>query len=212
MKRDPAAVRDDLDDVARQQRAAPSAPPASAARCRPRSARRSGSASARRRASCVSPAQNSKRRVRAHHPLRGRRRAGDRAVEAVRPLDHRRVVVRVRDRDRVRARRARSISALGLVVEQRHAVPQHVAVAVRHQQRPLADRELRLGADAGRARPRRGSRSCGRARSSSSVVHCWPLSGTYWRSSSQIGQAPAARRSTGRRRSRRCSARPRAER
>ena len=26
------------------------------------------------------------------------------------------------------------------------------------------------------------------SRSASSVVHCWPLSGTYWRSSSQIGQ------------------------
>ena len=79
----------------------------------------------------------------------------DRAVEAVRPLDHRRVVVRVRDGDR-----RQPAAALDLlrrrVVEQRDAVPQHEA---RRRSGP-ADR-------AGRSRSRawcrpRSARSSGR--------------------------------------------------
>ena len=111
------------------------------------------------------------RRVRAHDPLGVGGVQVDRAVEALRPLDHRRVVVRMRDRDRREPAAALDLGG-GRVVEQRDAVPQQVRVAVGDEQRALADGELRLGPDADEVALRRGSCSRGRRRRSSSVVHC----------------------------------------
>ena len=71
-----------------------------------------------------------------------------RAVEARCPVGHPGVVVRVRDGDR--GQPATALDLVGrLVVEVRHAVPHHEALAGRDEQRALADREPRLGADAG---------------------------------------------------------------
>ena len=69
-----------------------------------------------------------------------------RVAEGAAPLDHRRVVVRVRDRDLgdpaqlldPRDRR---------VVDQPDAVPEDVALGRLDQEGPLADAELRLGVD-----------------------------------------------------------------
>ena len=71
-----------------------------------------------------------------------------RAVEARRPVGHPRVVVRVRDRDRRQPAAALDLVG-GLVVEAGDAVPHDEALAERDEQRALADREPRLGADAG---------------------------------------------------------------
>jgi hypothetical protein len=68
-------------------------------------------------------------------------------VEPLRPLDHRRVVVGMRDRDRVHAP-CRAHRLLRVGVDQRDAVPQEAV----HEERPLADPEARLGADAEQAR------------------------------------------------------------
>jgi hypothetical protein len=87
------------------------------------------------------------RRVRPHDPLAVVGVQEHRAVEAVRPLDHAGVVVRVRDRDRGQAAVALDLSGR-VVIEQRHAVPQDVAVAGRHEQRALPDRERRVEPDA----------------------------------------------------------------
>ena len=114
--------------------------------------------------------------VLAHRPAPRRLVQVHRAVEAVRPLHHRRVVVRVRDRDRGEPAAALDLGGR-VVVEQRHAVPQQVAVAERHEQRALADRELRLGADAGQLALAGGSRCVCSRRSSSSVVQRWPAVG-----------------------------------
>ena len=139
---DVAAVRDDLHDVAGQQRAAPvgaAGPvqdgaagevPAAADQRQPV-----------RRGSSVSPSQNSiagSGRM-THSRSSACSRTGH--VEAVRPLDHRRVVVRVRDGDRGRGRRSSSTAATAGVVEQRDAVPQTRSAVAGHQQRALADRE-----------------------------------------------------------------------
>ena len=88
------------------------------------------------------------RGVGAHHPLGVRGVQVDRAVEAMRPLDHARVVVRVRDRDRGEPAAPLDLRR-GRLVEQRDAVPQQVGVAVGDEQRALADRECGIGADAG---------------------------------------------------------------
>ena len=72
--------------------------------------------------SYVSPDQYSMHGVGPHDPLAVVLVQQDRAVERTPPLDHRRVVVRVRDRDRVQ--RADAVDRL--VVEQRDAVPQDV--------------------------------------------------------------------------------------
>src|SRR6201999_1044089 len=75
----------------------------------------------------------------------------DRAIEGVRPLNHRRVKMRMRDADRLEAaegldrRDRRSI-------QERDAVPQDVAVRRAHQDRALAKGEGRLRADADDAR------------------------------------------------------------
>ena len=87
------------------------------------------------------------RGVRSHDPLGVGGVQVDRAVEAVRPLDHAGVVVRVRDRDRGQPAAALDL-VRGGVVEQRDAVPHQVRVAVGDEQRALADREPRRGADA----------------------------------------------------------------
>ena len=57
----------------------------------------------------------------------------------------------------------------------------------RDEQRALADREPGSGADAVSPESSRSSLACVRASSSSVVQRC-PSSGTYWRSSVQIGQ------------------------
>jgi hypothetical protein len=81
----------------------------------------------------------------------------------------------------------RSTSAARLV-EQRDAVPHQPARTVRHEQRPLPDGEPGLHPQAGQSV---SSRISDRwlAASSAGVVHDWPVSGTYWRGSSQIGHA-----------------------
>ena len=115
---------------------------------------------------------------RAAAPTRGRRRAGRIGQrEGVRPLDHRRVVVRVRDRDRrepALAPRSRStISSSRYGMQSQSTLP---GVAL-DEQRALADRE----ATASHADPedavvvadvRRGAR-CGTRRTSS---QSWPSS------------------------------------
>ena len=77
----------------------------------------------------------------------------------------------------------------------------------RSQERPLADGELRLRADADQARPRPGSR-CGGARAArSSVVHRWPASRrTAARPDRRAGAAAPRSRRTASRRSRRWDA------
>ena len=96
--------------------------------------RRAGAARCRRakcppQRSSVEPAELARlalpqldRRVRAHDPLRVVGVQQHRALEAVRPLDHRRVVVRVRDRDRRQP--AERLDGLGRrLVEQRDRTP-----------------------------------------------------------------------------------------
>jgi hypothetical protein len=64
------------------------------------------------------------------------------------PLDHRRVVVRVRDGDG--GQPAKALDGLdGRVVDQRDAIPEDVAAGGLNEQGPLADAELRLSADSG---------------------------------------------------------------
>ena len=89
-------------------------------------------------------------RRRPQHPLRVVSVQMDRAVEAVGPLDHRRVVVRVRDRDPGEAAAPLHFGG-GLLVEERDAVPEQVRAAIRDEQGALPDRERRLGADADEA-------------------------------------------------------------
>jgi hypothetical protein len=81
-----------------------------------------------------------------HHPLAVVLVDQDRAVELVRPLDHRGVVVRMGDCDRMEAA---TLPHRGddLVVDQRLAVPEDVAVLGGHQQRALGDREVGLATD-----------------------------------------------------------------
>ena len=75
----------------------------------------------------------------------------DGRVEGAAPLDHRRVVVRVGDGDRRRARRAprppRRVASSSSVMQSHSTLP----AGALHQQRALADGELRLGADAEQA-------------------------------------------------------------
>src|SRR5262245_38535878 len=69
------------------------------------------------------------------------------AAEGVTPFHHGVVIMRVRDRDAGQA--AQPLDDLaGRSIDQRDAVPQHVAGSCAHQQRALADGELRLHADA----------------------------------------------------------------
>ena len=174
-ERHPAAVRDDLDDVADEQVRA-----AVQHGRRPRNARRSGSASSRRRGRASRPDQNRSFGSSRITHSRSASCSQHRAVEAVRPFDHRRVVVRVRDRDRVQPA-ARVDLALGLVVQQRDAVPEHVAVAVRRPAAPAGRSRTSARCRSRAARPRRGSAFLCPPRSSCSVVHCWPSRPTYWR-------------------------------
>ena len=96
------------------------------------------------------------RRVGAHGPLAVIGVKIDRrAAEGPAPLDHGRVVVRVRDGDRGNAAQ-RLDHAHRRAVDKADAVPQHVLAWPalnfrRRQQRALADRELRLSADAEQA-------------------------------------------------------------
>ena len=79
----------------------------------------------------------------------------DRALEGVRPLDHRRIEMRVRNGDGADAAK-RAHQGHGGVVQQRDAVPQDVALRTHQQQRPLANREGGGGANpkqAGLAHP-----------------------------------------------------------
>jgi hypothetical protein len=84
---------------------------------------------------------------RPHRPLGVVRMQENGAIEAVGPLDHRGVVMRMRDRNRGDAPAALD-RGRGLVVEQRDAVPEEVRVAPGHEECPLPDREGRFGADA----------------------------------------------------------------
>ena len=68
-------------------------------------------------------------------------------AKRVRPLDHRRVVVRMGDRDRRQPALGRD-ALDDLVVEVCDAVPEHVAGVALDEQRALADREARRAADA----------------------------------------------------------------
>ena len=77
--------------------------------------------------------------ARAHDPLAVGLVEQDPRVERVRPVDHARVVVRVRDRDRV-DRPVRGHRARRLRPWRGHAVPQQPA----GRERPLTDREARL--------------------------------------------------------------------
>src|SRR2546423_14075431 len=90
----------------------------------------------------VSPFQELDPLVRAHHPLAVGRVQVDGRVEGARPLDHRRVVVRMRDRDRADPAELLDPRA-ELVVEERDAVPEDVAAPARSpdEERALADRE-----------------------------------------------------------------------
>ena len=71
----------------------------------------------------------------------------DARVEGVGELDVGRVEMRVGQADCGDSAEVGDLPT-GLLVEQRDTVPQHVAVRGAHQQRPLADREGRLDADA----------------------------------------------------------------
>src|SRR4029079_19647690 len=85
--------------------------------------------------------------VGAHDPLAVGGVQVDGRVEGARPLDQRRVVVRVRDRYRGDAAELLDARA-ELVVEERDAVPEDVAARARRldEERALADREARLAA------------------------------------------------------------------
>src|SRR5712692_5985630 len=73
------------------------------------------------------------------------------AAERAAPFHHGGVEMRMRDADPLEA--AEPVDQRdGGVVEDRDAIPQHVAVRRQHQQGPLADGELRLRADADYAR------------------------------------------------------------
>ncbi|HMN59354.1 MAG TPA: hypothetical protein PJ988_03270 [Anaerolinea sp.] len=74
----------------------------------------------------------------------------DGRVESAAPLDHRRVIVRVRDGDGRDAPQGFYVGEGGLV-QQADAVPQHVAIGSVHQQGALPDGEARHAADAGQA-------------------------------------------------------------
>ena len=87
-------------------------------------------------------------RRRALDPLLVGARDEDAGVERVGELDVGAVEVRMRHADRVDAAERRAIRCPARLVQQGDAVPQHVAVRGAHQQRPLADRERRLDADA----------------------------------------------------------------
>ena len=84
-----------------------------------------------------------------HDPLAiGGVQVDRRAAERSAPLDHGAIEMRVRDRDRIDAA-LRLDRTQRRLVDQAHAVPQHVAADAFHQQAALADRERRLDADAG---------------------------------------------------------------
>ncbi len=87
------------------------------------------------------------RRIRPHDPLAVAGVQIDRDVEGMRPFDHRSVIMRMRDRDADQPAQCLDDGDSG-VVEERNAVPQHVALVGRKQQRPLPDGEHRHGADA----------------------------------------------------------------
>ena len=69
------------------------------------------------------------------------------AAERLAPVQHRRVVMRMRDGDGRKPAESADQLHRG-AVDQADAVPQHVARRRRHQQGALADPELRRGADA----------------------------------------------------------------
>ena len=99
-----------------------------------------------------SPFQIDDRLIGSHHPRAIVAVQVDRdAAEGAAPLDHRAIEMRVRDRDRIDAA-LRLDGTQRCLVDQAHAVPQHVAADASHQQPALADRERRLDADADKAR------------------------------------------------------------
>src|SRR5215470_141280 len=70
-----------------------------------------------------------------------------RAAEGAAPIDHRGVEMRMRDRDRLEPAEALDHRD-GRIVEQRDAVPEHIACWREHKVRMLTDRESRQCADA----------------------------------------------------------------
>src|SRR6266568_2351982 len=86
----------------------------------------------------------------AHHPPRVGSMQEDRRVEGPAPLDEGRVVVRMRDRDRTDAAEVAYRIDRG-VVDHCDAVPKQVAFGRPDEQRALADRKRRFGADADQA-------------------------------------------------------------
>ena len=110
------------------------------------------------------------------------------AAEGPAPLDHRGVVVRVRDGDGRDAAQRLDRLDHGFV-KQRQAVPQDVACGVRTNKArwPMA----KGGSMPMPISPGSSNRIELRlvSRSSSSVVHCWPVALTYCRSSWQMAQA-----------------------
>ena len=94
------------------------------------------------------------RRIGAHYPFRvGGVQVDGHAAEGPAPLDHRRVVVRVRDGDRGRIRRWPRPPAACRRPASGDAVPQDCCRRGTQEQRPLADGERRLGADPGQSSP-----------------------------------------------------------
>ncbi len=148
---DELAVGNHLHDVAGQKRAAP--PRA----LRPMQHRAAGEMAAaaderhaaRERKRIAVPELD--RRVGPHHPFAVGGVQMNGRVERMRPFDHRRIIMRMRDGDADEAAEPLDDGDRGLV-EERDAVPQHVAFFGHHQQRALADGEGGHRADADEAR------------------------------------------------------------
>ena len=69
-------------------------------------------------------------------------------AEGIAPFAHHRVIMRMRDGDRFEAAR-RLDPAPRFIVDERHAIPKHIAVRRLHQKRALADGKMRLDGNAG---------------------------------------------------------------
>ena len=140
---DEAAVRDDLDDVAREQGAALGDVEDGAARVVAAAADQRQPAAERER--LARPQRH--RGGGAHDPVGVVGVQVHRAAESLGPLDHPRVVVRVRDRD---PGEPAAVLDLGrrVLVEERDAVPHQRAAVEGDEQRSLADRQRRVDADA----------------------------------------------------------------
>ena len=109
------------------------------------------------------------------------------------PVDHRGVEVGVRDRDDVDAA-ARLERRDGLGRRRcSEALPQHVGAGAAHVQRALVDGELGAEAEREDAGVVLELQRGGPTRASACVVQAWPAQPTYWRSSSQTGQAAGGR-------------------